>query len=119
MITGPRQAGKSTLVRQVQRDRGPVITLDDPGARDAAVTDPVGFLHGQPDHIAIDEFQRGGNDPLLALKAQLDGSNERGQYLLAGSTRFLSTRTLSETLSGRVGLAELPPLSVGERLGHH
>ena len=47
----------------------------------------------------------------------LDGSSERGQYLLAGSTRFLSTRTLSETLTGRVGLAELLPLSMVERLG--
>jgi predicted AAA+ superfamily ATPase len=117
VVNGPRQAGKSTLVRQVQRTRGPVVTLDEPGAHDAAVSDPVGFLQGQPDHIAIDEFQRGGNDLLLALKAQLDRSNERGQYLLAGSTRFLSTRTLSETLTGRVGLAELLPLSVGERLG--
>ena len=51
VINGPRQAGKSTLVRQVQRNRGPVITLDDPGTRDAAVTDPVGLLRGQPDHI--------------------------------------------------------------------
>lgn len=117
VVNGPRQAGKSTLVRQVQQDRGPVITLDEPGALAAAVSDPVGFLAGQPDQIAIDEFQRGGNDLLLALKAELDRSTERGHYLLAGSTRFLSTRTLSETLTGRVGLIELLPLSIGERLG--
>jgi predicted AAA+ superfamily ATPase len=117
VVNGPRQAGKSTLVRQVQRTRGPVITLDDPGTLDAALTDPVGFLDGQPPRIAIDEFQRGGNDLLLAMKARLDQSDDRGQYLLAGSTRFLSTRTLSETLTGRVGLAELLPLSMGERLG--
>lgn len=117
VVNGPRQAGKSTLVRQVQQDRGPVITLDEPGALDAAVTDPVGFLDGQPAHAAIDEFQRGGNGLLLALKAQLDRSDERGQYLLAGSTRFLSTRTLSETLTGRVGLTELLPFSMGERIG--
>jgi uncharacterized protein len=119
VINGPRQAGKSTLVRQVQRGRGPVVTLDEPGALDAALADPVGFLDGQPEHVAIDEFQRGGNGLLLALKAQLDRSDDRGQYLLAGSTRFLSTRTLSETLTGRVGLTELLPLSMGERLGVH
>ena len=119
VVNGPRQAGKSTLVRQVQRARGPVITLDDPGTLDAALTDPVGFLAGQPPRIAIDEFQRGGNDLLLAMKARLDQSDDRGQYLLAGSTRFLSTRTLSETLTGRVGLAELLPLSMGERFGMH
>lgn len=117
VVNGPRQAGKSTLVRQVQRTRGPVVTLDEPGASDAAASDPVGFLDGQPEHVAIDEFQRGGDGLLLALKAQLDQSNERGQYLLAGSTRFLTTRTLSETLTGRIGLAELLPLSMGERLG--
>ncbi|MGD9997095.1 MAG: ATP-binding protein [Ilumatobacteraceae bacterium] len=117
VINGPRQAGKSTLVRQVQQQRGPVVTLDEPGALDAALLDPVGFLDGQPDDVAIDEFQRGGDGLLLALKAQLDGSDRRGQYLLAGSTRFLSTRTLSETLTGRIGLTELLPLSMGERLG--
>lgn len=117
VVNGPRQAGKSTLVRQVQQDRGPVVTLDDPGALDAALADPVGFLDGQPARVAIDEFQGGGNGLLLALKAQVDRSDERGQYLLAGSTRFLSTRSLSETLTGRVGLTELLPVSMGERLG--
>lgn len=117
VVNGPRQAGKSTLVRQVQQGRGPVVTLDEPGAFDAVIADPVGFLDGQPERVAIDEFQRGGNGLLLALKAALDRSNERGQFLLAGSTRFLSTRTLSETLTGRIGLIELLPLSMGERLG--
>jgi predicted AAA+ superfamily ATPase len=116
VVNGPRQSGKSTLVRQVQDGRGPVITLDEPGAMEAALNDPVGFLDGQPKQVAIDEFQRGGNALLLALKAELDRSNDRGQYLLAGSTRFLSTRTLSETLTGRVGLIELLPLSMGERM---
>jgi len=117
VINGPRQAGKSTLVHQVQHTRGPVVTLDEPGALAAALGDPIGFLAGQPPEVAIDEFQRGGNDLLLALKARLDRSDQRGQYLLAGSTRFLTTRTLSETLTGRVGLIELLPLSMGERSG--
>ena len=117
VVNGPRQSGKSTLIQQVQHDRGPVVTLDEPGALEAARTDPIGFLHDQPANVAIDEFQRGGNDLLLALKVELDQSDARGQYLLAGSTRFLSTRTLSETLTGRIGLTELLPVSMGERLG--
>ena len=117
VVNGPRQSGKSTLVQQVQQGRGAVVTLDEPGAMEAALNDPVGFLDGQPKQVAIDEFQRGGNGLLLALKANLDRSDDRGQYLLAGSTRFLSTRTLSETLTGRVGLTELLPLSMGERIG--
>jgi len=52
---------------------------------EAALSDPVGFLDGQPEQVAIDEFQRGGNGLLLALKAQFDRSDDRGQYLLAGS----------------------------------
>ena len=117
LVNGPRQAGKSTLVQQVQQSRGPVITLDDPATLAAALHDPIGLLDGLPQQVAIDEFQRGGNDLLLALKASIDRSDHRGQYLLTGSTRFLTTRTLSETLTGRIGLVDLLPLSMGERLG--
>ncbi len=117
LVNGPRQTGKSTLVTQVQRDRGPVATLDDPALLTAARHDPVGFLETLEHPAAIDEFQRGGDDLLLALKAAIDRSDARGQYLLTGSTRFLTTRRLSETLTGRIGLVELLPLSVGERQG--
>lgn len=44
----------------------------------------------------------------------IDASNDRGQFLLAGSTRFLTTRRLSETLTGRIGIVDLLPLSAGE-----
>lgn len=54
---------------------------------------------------------------MLALKARIDRTRSRGQYLLAGSTRFLTTRRLSETLTGRVAIVELEPLSVGEARG--
>ncbi len=114
VVNGPRQAGKSTLVRQVQAGRGPVVNLDDPSLLDAAVADPIGFLEQLPERAAIDEFQRGGDRLLLALKMAVDASDARGQFLLAGSTRFLTTRTLSETLTGRIGIVELLPLSAGE-----
>lgn len=103
----------------MQRGRGPVVTLDDPAILASVRLDPVGFLKTLEPQVAIDEFQRGGDDLLLALKAAIDRSDTRGQYLLTGSTRFLTTRTLSETLTGRIGLVELLPLSVGERLGVH
>lgn len=117
VVNGPRQSGKSTLVRQVQSDRGQVVNLDDPALLRAAIDDPIGFVDALPPRAAIDEFQRGGNDLLLALKMRLDASSERGQYLLAGSTRFLSMRHLSETLTGRIGIVELLPLSAGELRG--
>ena len=123
VINGPRQAGKSTLVRQLQNGRGPLVSLDDLTSLSVALTDPVGFLAGLPRHIAIDEFQRGGDALLLSLKRRLDEDRARGQYVLAGSTRFLTTRRLSETLTGRIAIAELLPLSAGEirssRTGAH
>lgn len=117
VVNGPRQAGKSTLVGQIQRTRGSVVNLDDPLAMNVAANDPIGFLAGLPPAVAIDEFQRGGNPLLLALKMRLDASSTKGQYVLAGSTRFLSTRHLEETLTGRIGIVELLPLSAGELRG--
>ncbi len=119
VVNGPRQAGKSTVLGQVQVNRGPLITLDDPTQLDLARTDPIGFLAQIPPHAAIDEFQRGGAALLLGVKKTLDERNDRGQLLLAGSTRFLTTRRLAETLTGRVGIVDLLPLSAGEIRGSH
>lgn len=117
VVNGPRQSGKSTLVRQIQRDRGPIVNLDDPAMLGAAREDPVGFVAGLGPHTAIDEFQRGGDHLLLALKMRLDERADKGQFVLAGSTRFLSMRNISETLTGRIGIVELLPLSAGELRG--
>jgi predicted AAA+ superfamily ATPase len=117
VVNGPRQSGKSTLVRQIQSSRGSVVTLDDPAMLRAAIEDPVGFVASLDSHVAIDEFQRAGDSLLLALKMRLDASQQRGQFLLAGSTRLLSMRRLSETLTGRVGILELMPCSAGELRG--
>ena len=117
VVNGPRQAGKSTLVRHVQRMRGPIANLDDPSLLDAVLSDPNGFVQGLPPRAAIDEFQRGGDPLLLALKATVDANRGPGQFVLAGSTRFLTTRRLSDTLTGRIGIIELLPLSAGEIRG--
>lgn len=117
VVNGPRQAGKSTLVRQLQEGRGQVVNLDDPAQLSAVVDDPIGFLDALSGDVAIDEFQRGGPPLLLALKMRLDASRRAGQYVLAGSTRFLSMRNLGETLTGRIGIVELLPLSAGEIRG--
>lgn len=117
VVNGPRQAGKSTLVRHVQKGRGTVANLDDASLRDLAVSDPGGFLAQLPPRSAIDEFQRGGDPLLLAVKMAVDHDRTAGQFVLAGSTRFLTTRRLSETLTGRIGILELLPLSAGEIRG--
>lgn len=118
VINGPRQSGKSTLLRHLQiRRGGVVVNLDDPTLLAAAMDDPIGFLDALPGRAAIDEFQRGGTPLLLALKMRLDASRSAGQYVLAGSTRFLSMRHVGETLTGRIGIVELLPLSAGEIRG--
>lgn len=117
VVGGPRQAGKSTLLGFVPSLAGQTMTLDSPDALELAANDPVALLGNTPRPFAIDEYQRAGDPLLLALKQVVDGSQARGQFVLAGSTNFLTNRRLSDTLAGRVGLVEVWPLSVGETAG--
>lgn len=118
VLGGPRQAGKTTLIRsQLDLPEDARITLDDPALLARALDDPVGLLELLPRPAAIDEFQRGGEPLLLAVKQAADHDRARGQLLLTGSANYLANRSISETLAGRVGRAVLWPLSMGERRG--
>ena len=90
------------------------MTLDDRTQLRTARLDPVGFMAERPRPLFVDEFQRGGDALLLAAKSLLDASDDRGQLVLAGSTRFLTEPRLSESLAGRVRFLDLWPLSQGE-----
>ena len=117
-LGGARQAGKTTLVRQIAAAGGmDYQTLDDRAARELALEDPAEFV-ARDRLLIIDEVQRGGDDLLLAIKAQVDRDNRPGQFLLTGSTRFLTVPRLSESLAGRVDLVDLWPLSQGELEQH-
>jgi predicted AAA+ superfamily ATPase len=112
VLQGPRQAGKTTLARQLAADcASAFVSLDDVTALEAARLDPTGFLASLPRPLFIDEFQRGGEAFILALKVQLDRHRGAGQFLLTGSTNFLTLPGLSESLAGRVALSTLWPLS--------
>lgn len=118
VLHGPRQAGKTTILRSICEATGRAsATLDRPEDLAAAASDPRTFLAQLGPAAAIDEIQRGGDDLLLSIKERVDRSQDRGQYLLTGSTNFLTVPTLSETLAGRVDIVPVWPLSVGERLG--
>lgn len=115
-LVGPRQAGKTTLARQVTNG-GVYLSLDDPDVFRAAVADPVGFVADRPRPVVIDEVQRGGDDLVRAVKLAVDEAPEPGSFLLTGSTNLLTVPTLSESLAGRMGLIELAPFSQAEAGG--
>ncbi len=115
LIHGPRQAGKSTLARMLARERGmDYVTLDDPDQLEAALTDPTGFVAPRGRPRVIDEVQRGGSELILALKAQVDRQPDDGQFLITGSTNFLTVPRLAESLTGRLRIVRLWPFAVGE-----
>jgi predicted AAA+ superfamily ATPase len=114
VVNGPRQCGKTTLARQLCEARGGrFYSLDDPATLFAARQDPTSFAE-QSGFVVIDEIQRAGDPLLLAIKAAVDVNDRRGQFLLTGSSRFLTVPTLSESLAGRVGIVDMWPLSSGE-----
>ncbi|WP_203982060.1 ATP-binding protein [Sphaerisporangium rufum] len=118
IVNGPRQSGKTTLLQELNAGRGGTyLTLDDGSLRAAAHADPVAFIAGGARPMMIDEIQRGGDDLILAIKAAVDRQGGRGQFVLAGSTRFLSTPSLSESLAGRAGILEVWPFAQEELAG--
>ncbi len=117
VINGPRQSGKTTLAKQLVGQSGSYWSFDEESVRSAARLDPHGFVEQGPSPVALDEVQRGGDAVVLAVKSVVDRRTERGQFVLAGSTRFLSVPQLSESLAGRAEILDLWPLSQGELLG--
>lgn len=118
VLGGARQAGKTTLVRElIGLEASSRFTLDDRAVLRRAVDDPLGFVDSLPRPAAIDEFQRAGEGLLLAVKQAVDIDPTRGQFVLTGSANYLADRSVSETLAGRAGRLVLWPLSVGERIG--
>ncbi len=118
VVTGPRQAGKTTLV-QSHLDTGTLRSLDDQGTLDSALTDPVGFLALGQRPLVIDEVQRAGEPLVRAIKLAVDHDPAPGQFVLTGSSNFLTVPTISESLAGRAGFVEVWPFTQGEISGEH
>ena len=113
VVTGPRQAGKSTLLQHVLPDY-PYITLDDPLVRQQALDDPELLIDTAGKRLVIDEIQYAPS-LLPHLKMRIDRQREKkGRFVLTGSQQFVLMKNLGETLAGRIGLLELPPFSVSE-----
>jgi predicted AAA+ superfamily ATPase len=117
-ITGPRQAGKSTLARQLQA-AGIVpnyYSLDDEALRTAARADPDGFALSLARPAVIDEVQR-APELMLAVKQILDSDRTPGQFLLTGSADLTTAKVVADALPGRVEYVNLWPLSQAEIAG--
>lgn len=108
-LTGPRQSGKSTLLRHSFPDYN-YVSLEDPDMRLFAMEDPRGFLATYPDKTIIDEAQR--VPPLFSyIQTHTDKEGREGMYLLAGSHNFLLMETINQSLAGRTAILKLLPFS--------
>jgi uncharacterized protein len=114
LITGPRQAGKSTMARlSLSPKMNPKeVTLDEARMLAAARDDPAGFVQHEGT-LFIDEIQR-APELLLAIKAVVDRSNRPGQFLLTGSANVLNMPRVADALPGRMEIVTLWPFSQGE-----
>lgn len=114
-ITGPRQAGKTTLCKMAFPNHA-YRSLEDLETRQLAHSDPKGFLKEFKDGVILDEFQRA---PELASYIQgiVDGDQRPNQFILTGSEQLTLTQTVTQSLAGRTAVLKLLPFSYQELYG--
>jgi len=112
LLAGPRQAGKTTLVRQFAEQGLYYLTLDDELTLLSAREDPVGMIRNL-DRAVIDEIQR-APQLLLAIKKSVDEDRRPGRFLLTGSANLMALPTVADSLAGRMETLMLLPLSQSE-----
>jgi len=111
-VTGPRQSGKTTLLRRLFEEYR-YVTLENPDNQQFAASDPVGFLDYYGRHVIFDEVQR---VPHLFsyIQERVDESGLMGHYILSGSQNFHLLKSITQSLAGRVALFKLLPLDFAE-----
>lgn len=111
-LTGPRQSGKTTLLRNAFPDYR-YISLEDPDLRTFAETDPVAFLELYDKFVILDEVQR---VPHLFsyIQSRVDESGIMGQYIFSGSQNFNLLKSITQSLAGRAALFKLLPFDLEE-----
>ena len=114
-VVGPRQSGKTTLVRSVFKSK-PYVNLENPDVRRYALEDPRGFLSNYPEGAILDEAQR-VPELFSYLQQILDETPGHGLFIITGSNNFLLQESVSQSLAGRVGYLYLLPLSLDEIAG--
>ena len=114
-VTGPRQSGKTTLVKTVFPEMT-YFNLENPEVRRFAREDPNGFFETIPDGAIIDEIQR-VPELLSYIMVRVDETNRSGQFILTGSAQFEVMDSLSQSLAGRTALLRLLPFDLEEAYG--
>lgn len=112
-VLGPRQAGKTTLVRHLSPGRE-YVTLDNDATYTLAKQDPIGFFNALQTPCTIDEIQR-VPELLTAIKVTVDEDRTPGRFLLTGSANLLLLPGTKESLTGRMGIVSLFPLTECEK----
>jgi len=115
-LTGPRQSGKTTLVKAVFKHYD-YVSLELPDQRSFALEDPRGFLDQFEGPVILDEVQR-APDLFSYIQVIVDGRQEQtGQFILTGSQNFLLLQSITQSLAGRCAVLHLLPFSLAELLG--
>ena len=114
-LTGPRQSGKSTLLKSLFGKTHNIISFDDPLIRQKAMSDPRLFLENASEPVIFDEIQY-VPDLLPYIKIVIDEKRaKRGRFIMTGSQQFNLIKNIGDTLAGRIGLLSLLPFSFKEK----
>ena len=114
LVTGPRQSGKTTLLRHVAGEGRTYVSLDDPASRGLAKEDPRLFLERYAAPVLIDEIQYAPG-LLPYIKMAIDENRTPGAFWLTGSQQFQMMKGVTESLAGRIGILNLLGFSQRER----
>lgn len=112
-LLGPRQSGKSSLVKRAFPKRT-YYSFDDTGLQATAQHDPAGFVASLPENVTLDEVHR-VPEVLPAIKMAVDEDRRPGRFLLTGSANLLLLPSVSESLAGRIEIVRLHPLTEAEK----
>ncbi|MBP6963800.1 MAG: ATP-binding protein [Armatimonadetes bacterium] len=117
VLSGPRQSGKTTLLKRLLGDRYRYVSMELPDVRASASADPRGFLEINSPPVILDEIQY-APELLFYIKERIDADRSRkGQFVLTGSQNLLMMSQVTESLAGRSAILKLLPLSLHEISG--
>ncbi len=116
LVTGPRQVGKTTMLRELSKENRKYVTLDHASMRELAKEDPATFIQKFSPPVLIDEIQY-APELLEHIKIYVDKHKGKGDFWLTGSQTFHMMKNVSESLAGRVKVIQMNSLSQAEILG--